>query len=178
MTMATSNHYQWNAGNRLWTCTHFAEYICQGLAKGFRIGATLPHNPSQLRSAKRNHRSAYDHPKELTHQLEGERLAGRLQCPLQAGNQQSEPTHISPLGLIPKQGQPGKWRLIMDLSSPRQRSTNDLIDPELCTLKYAAIDQALLFIRAIGHGCSLAKWDLKSAYRMVPVHPDTGSSLG
>ena len=42
---------------------------------------------------------------------------------------------ISPLGVIPK-SQPGKWRLIVDLSSPEAESVNDGIDKTMCSLKY------------------------------------------
>ena len=61
--------------------------------------------------------------------------------------------------------------MITDLSSPQGNSVNDSIDPSLCSLKYAAIDQAIRLIRLVGKGAVLAKMDLKSAYRMVPIHP-------
>ena len=35
--------------------------------------------------------------------------------------------HISPFGIIPKKEQ-GKWRLIVDLSHPRDHSINDGVD--------------------------------------------------
>ena len=36
---------------------------------------------------------------------------------------------ISPFGVIPKGHTPGKWRLIVDLSSPKGGSVNDGIPP-------------------------------------------------
>ena len=33
-------------------------------------------------------------------------------------------TQLSPMGVLPKSSQPGKWRLIVDLSSPEGRSVN------------------------------------------------------
>ena len=48
--------------------------------------------------------------------------------------------HCSPIGLVPK-GSSGKWRLIVDLSSPHGRSVNDGIDPALCSLEYVTVDQ-------------------------------------
>ncbi len=77
---------------------------------------------------------------------------------------------MQPLGIIPKSSQPGKWRLITDLSSPRGASVNETIDPKTCSLSYAAFDQAVTLIRLVGAGAFLAKIDLKSAYRMVPIH--------
>ena len=40
----------------------------------------------------------------------------------------------SPFGVIPKKHKPGKWRLIVDLSSPKHFSVNDGIAKELCSL--------------------------------------------
>ena len=76
-------------------------------------------------------------------------------------------TQVSPFGVIPKSSQPGKWRLIVDLSSPTNKSVNDGIDPEL----YLWLDEVLQAVVRCGRGSFLAKMDIESAYRMVPVHP-------
>ena len=78
-------------------------------------------------------------------------------------------TPTSPIGVIPKSNQPGKWRLIVDLSSPHGQSG---IEPHLCTVEYLRMDEVLGRIAASGRGTLLAKMDIASAYRMVPVHPD------
>ena len=39
--------------------------------------------------------------------------------------------HISRFGVIPKKHQPGKWRLILNLSSPDGHSVNDGIQKDL-----------------------------------------------
>ena len=80
--------------------------------------------------------------------------------------------HISPIGLVPKGHTTGKWRVIVDLSSPMGCSVNDGIDADLCSLRYASLDDALKLISRLGPGTQLVKMDLKDAYRMVPVHPD------
>ena len=81
-------------------------------------------------------------------------------------------------GVIPKPSQPGKWRLIVDLSHPESASVNDGIHPDLCSLSYASIDDAVAQIIHKGKGMHLAKLDLESAHRMVPVHPDDCHLLG
>ena len=48
--------------------------------------------------------------------------------------------HYSPIGLIPKRNKPGKWRLIVDLSSPEGASVNDGVDKELFSLSYTSVD--------------------------------------
>ena len=50
--------------------------------------------------------------------------------------------HMSRFGVIPKGSQPGKWRLIVDLSDPEGSSINDGILSELCSLSYVSIDDA------------------------------------
>lgn len=71
-----------------------------------------------------------------------------------------------------------KWRLILDLSSPDKLSVNDGIRPELCSLSYVSVDDAARAITKAGRGALLAKVDIKSAYRLVPVHPEDRLLLG
>ena len=146
----------------------FAAYIERGLRFGFHIGIQHGHR-ARVRAACRNHPSATEAPAEVSRQLASEVDAGRLR-PITGA------CHANPLGLVPKSG--NKWRLIVDMSAPHGSSVNDGIDPVLCSLRYAAVDQAVWFIRQLGRGALLAKFDLKSAYRMVPVHPTDHQLLG
>ena len=86
--------------------------------------------------------------------------------------------HINRFGVIPKKYQPGKWRLITNLSYPEGTSVNDAIDPSLCSLTYTSVDKVAATAAALGHGARLAKIDVKSAYRLVPVHPGQRKWLG
>jgi hypothetical protein len=86
--------------------------------------------------------------------------------------------HISRFGVIPKKHQPGKWRLIVDLSHPAGSSVNDRIEKELCSLRYTSVDAAVRQAMARGTGAQLAKFDIENAYRNVPVHPEDRSLLG
>ena len=85
--------------------------------------------------------------------------------------------HVSPMGLVPK-NHPDKWRLIVDLSSPHDQSVNDGISADLCSLRYALVDNAVEIITSLGHSSLLAKFDLSNAYRILPVHPDDQPLLG
>ena len=78
--------------------------------------------------------------------------------------------HVIRFGVIPKLHQPGKWRLIVDLSAPRGFSVNDGIPLELCSLSYASVDEAVQRIMGYSRGALLAKLDIESAYRIIPVH--------
>ena len=86
--------------------------------------------------------------------------------------------HICRFGVIPKKSQPGKWRLIVDLSHPNEASMNDGISSALCSLSYASVDDAADIILKLGRNTQLAKLYIKSAYRIVPVHPEDRWLLG
>ena len=79
---------------------------------------------------------------------------------------------VSRFGVIPKDNQPGKWRLILDLLSPKNHSVNDGIPKELCSMQYASVDDAIHMIMQAGQGCQLAKIDIEHAYRNILVHTD------
>ena len=103
-------------------------------------------------------RSAGEHPEPINRYVRAELGAGRLirvrQDPL---------IQLSRIGVIPKPHQPGKWRLITDLSSPKGQSINDGIDPELCSVSYASVDDAIRCITTLGRGALLAKFDIVNA---------------
>ena len=69
-------------------------------------------------------------------------------------------------------GTSGKWRLIVDMSFPTGASVNDGIKEALCSLTYVGIKDAVRGILERWRGTQLAKVDISSAYRNVPVHPD------
>ena len=55
---------------------------------------------------------------------------------------------------------------------------NDGINKEWCSLTYMTIDDVAARVVRLGRGALMAKFDLKSAYRHVPVHPDDRWLLG
>ena len=79
--------------------------------------------------------------------------------------------HINRFGVIPKAHQPNKWRLIVDLSHPAGKSVNDAIPKHLCSMSYISVDDAIEKIITLGPGALLAKIDIQSAFRLIPVHP-------
>ena len=85
--------------------------------------------------------------------------------------------HVSHFGVLLKRRQPGKWRLILDLSCT-PNSVNDSIDRDSCSLQYTTVDDATRLVSQMGQGTLLAKVDIAHAYRNVPVHPVDRSLLG
>ena len=151
----------------------FVQWLVDGIQEGFHVGCCA--NLDVLRSATRNMPAADLHPvvieKYLSDELAGSRL---VEIPTTLSNK----VHVSKFGVIPKKHQPGKWRLIVDLSSPDGASVNDFIDPALCSLSYATVEDAAAFVFKAGRGALLAKLDIKAAYRNIPVHPGDRYLLG
>ena len=86
--------------------------------------------------------------------------------------------HISRFGVIPKQHQPGKWRLIPDHSCPQETSINAGISRYLCSLQCVTVDHAAKIISELGDQTEIEKIDIARAYRNVPVHPHDCQLLG
>jgi len=74
--------------------------------------------------------------------------------------------------------QPGKWRLIMDLSHPRGNSVNDGIKPKLCSLQYSSVDEAVRRLLPLGQNSVMMNLDIESAYSIVLVSPEDRLLLG
>ena len=147
----------------------FASYILEGLRRGFRTGfdeidrAILrPRRAANLPAAK-------DHKEVVNAYLQKECSLGRV-LEVKAGPGWKE-VHVSPIGVIPKKAA-GKWRLIVDLSSPKGGSINDGIDEELASLVYVSIDNITETLTALGPGSFMAKCDIKEAYRLIPIHAE------
>ena len=147
----------------------FAAFMHRGLAHGFRIGfdrsRTLGESPPNFQSVRRI-------PQVVEEYITNEVAQGRLMA-------SSNPAvRKNPIGIVPKPHQPGKFRLIVDLSAPRGESVNDGIAPELCSLQYASVDQAARLVAACGKGALMAKTDLSCAYRRIPVHTSDQHLIG
>ena len=147
----------------------FARYVTRGIREGFRIGF---HRSRPLRSAARNMLSACMHPEVIQAYLDKECAAGRMLGPFSPPALGGlPPLHVNRFGVIPKGHNTGKWRLITDQSYPPGLSVNDGIDPELCSLTYTSVDAVAEVVASYPPGALLAKVDVESAYRLIPVHP-------
>ena len=150
----------------------FVQYVLQGIAQGFRIGF----DPRcQLQPAKRNMRSATKHPEVIEKYLREELQSGGLLGPFSPT--EFPQVYINRFGVIPK-SQPGKWRITTHLSYPPGASVNDGISQELASLSYITVDQVSSQIMQLGRGSLMAKVDIQSAYRLIPVHPADRQVLG
>ena len=151
----------------------YVNYLLRGIREGFRIGFK---EAGSVSSARKNMRSALENSEVVSAYLAEEKRRGVLLGPFERGEVPG--VHLNRFGVIPKSSQPGKWRLIVDLSHPEGRSVNDFIQPELCTLQYVRVEEVVQELVRLGPGAKMAKVDIRSAYRMVPVHPQDRHLLG
>ena len=49
---------------------------------------------------------------------------------------------------------------------------NDGIDSAVASVSYASLDEGVQQILCLGKSTQLVKFDLKQAYRQIPVHPE------
>lgn len=168
--------------NRLWNCLAGypnRDYIVSGFRQGFHIGMpstnTVPVNNQKCIRKPTN----IENRSVVIDKLNAELVNGRLlgpysQSPLSAAT-------YSPLYAIPK-SEPGKYRLIHDLSKPKGCSVNDNIPNDLKSVKYCSVMQVAEFL----HGEKMkeagtyymAKIDLKDAYRICPINKQDWKYLG
>ena len=149
-------------------------YVVSSLTHGFHIG--YQRQGCSRMSGKRNMVSAVQHPGPDQQYLASEQEAGRIAGPFR--EQEVPEVHVSRFGVIPKSGRPDEWRLILDLSFPPDKSINDDIDQQLCSLRYPTVDQAVAHILQVGQGAVLAKVDVAHAFHNIPVHLDDRHLLG
>lgn len=145
------------------------------LLKGFTAGFRLEYKGVRAAREAPNLKSVKIDPNAIVKKLEKEISLGRIAGPF--NNRPLERLIISPVGLVPK-AEPGKLRLIQHLSYPEGSSVNDGIDREYCKVQYAHFDVAVNLVARLGPKALMAKTDIQSAFRLLPVHPEDFELLG
>ena len=84
---------------------------------------------------------------------------------------------VSPMGVVPK-GTLGAFRVIVDLSSPKGHSINNNLCRNLTHVAYSSMEDAALAMYSLGPHTELAKIDVHSTYRIVPIHLSEPVFLG
>ena len=150
-----------------------AQFFATGISEGFKIRySTVARNC--LKPARKNLSGALEHPEVVDEYLKKELPLNRVASPF---NRSQPPSmHISRFGVISKSHQKDKWRLIIDLLHPKYFSVSDSIPKSLCGLSYITVDDAIKKILELGPITSLAKADIKSTFRLLPVTPLTDTS--
>ena len=147
--------------------------LCTNLRVGTRIGFEGQRTPRFSKKLP----TALNQPSIVTSNLGHEVSLGRV-----AGPFETPPFpnfQVSPIGLVPKKNSK-KFRTIFHLSFPKSGSTsiNASISKDDFSLQHVTINTGIQGIKRFGHGCFLAKTDIESAFRLIPVHPDDYELLG
>lgn len=147
------------------------------LIDGFISGFHLQFQGKRGFQNCQNLKSALDDPNNVQKKIDKEIKLKRILGPFK--EKPFPHLKLSPLGLVPKK-KPNEFRLIHHLSYPRNdsNSVNAGIPREYSTVHYATIDDAIARLKICGRGAFMAKTDIESAYRIVPVHPDDHELLG
>ena len=137
------------------------DYILNGILHGFSIlDLPLPENDIFCE----NYISTQSNKELVEQQILHELKEGHyIQC-------ESKPLVVSALGAVPKDN--GKIRLIHDLSQP-DGGMNAYVTDSSTT--YTSVDKAT---QLMPDDCYLAKFDIKSAYRHVPIAPACYQATG
>ena len=151
------------------------QIVATALANGFKNGFPLCYEGPIQSYVSKNLKSALEH-KEIVHQKINKEISnGRVEGPFKYPP--FKHFRVSPIGLVPKKD-PGEFRLIHHLSYPKGDSVNDHINPDLCSVQYMKFDEAISMVQRLGKGALLAKADIKSAFRLLPVSKPDFKLLG
>ena len=154
----------------------YPPHLYQFLINGFTMGFSIPSSLNSINSSSyTNHKSALDNVPLVTSKIKKELCLGRFAGPFK------DPPFAdfvcSPLGLVPKKGN-GQFRLIHDLSFPKDNSVNASIPEEFKSVSYQNLDHCLDIIMSLGKNTLIAKADLKDAFRIIPISPSSYHLLG
>lgn len=153
----------------------FTNYLLSGLKNGFNPGVECPLSQNTICN---NLQSALIEPEVVTNLIKKEVESGFMIGPFE--NPPFNLFRISPIGVATRKFS-GKKRLIIDLSAPHNSpfpNINSVIPLDEFSLKYHDIDQAIHIIKIAGRGAWLAKIDITSAFKVMPIHPDDWHLFG
>ena len=140
------------------------QFLLNGFSYGFCVGFVVErcaaHSP--------NLKSTLEQPQAVWSKLLKELEAGRIRGPFP--HPPFQEFVCFPLSIVPKKV-PSEFRLIQHLLYPCGYLVNDCILQETSSVPYASISYAITVIKQLGAGCFMAKTDIKSVFRIIPIHP-------
>lgn len=145
-----------------------------GLRNGFKTGVSssliAPYIPD-------NHKSALTSPLIVNDHIRKELDLKRYSGPFSVSQLLTliGPFRTAPLGVVPKPNS-NKSRIIQDLSYPRNdpnfASVNSEINSDDFPCEWGSFAQCYFLVAKAPLGTEVAVFDVDSAYRNIPIHPD------
>ena len=151
------------------------DFVASGFRDGFKLGMTSTPAP---RGLCKNSQKVRQNP-EIAQQLVDEEVKkGHILGPFDM--QPLPEMWFSPLNIVPKAGNPGKWRLIHDLAYPYdgKKSINDCIPSCNLRVNYQHIDDIIDIALAIGTCATGARVDVSHAFHNLGMHVTCLKFLG
>ena len=134
----------WAAALQSHPTREWVECLITGMKEGYRIGLVREPN---CQSSPGNTPSVTERADVISNFLSSQGRAGSMLGPLTSEDCAGVIT--SHMAVIPKKI-PGKWRVIVDLSSTRNRSINDNLCCHLPHVSYASTDDAAMLMQFLG----------------------------
>ena len=150
---------------------NFVNTLINSLRYGTHVSYTGPHKPRVFRDLISANQQQDVVKSNLLKEISLGRVAGPF-CSSLLPNLQCHP-----VGMVPKKHS-SESRTIYHLSYPEGDSINDYIPKDPYALQYVRVDDAIHILKSLGPGSFMAKTDLKSAFRLIPVHPEDWHLLG
>ena len=155
-----------------------ADYLISGFTAGFplHICETRQLVLECSQYIPSNYSSVMDNPTVVLEKICKELHSGRIEGPFD-----TPPAGIkfSPLALIQSKSDSNKFRLVHDLSFPRDgTSVNEHIPDEKANVQYTKFDHVINHIAQMDSTVKLAIIDIKGAFRLLPVKVSEHKYLG
>lgn len=148
-----------------------SSYLINGFTYDFKLGCTSDLPPCTPQS----HKSTLEHPDIIKNYIHTGLSKGPIAGPF--SYKSFDNFVVSPLGLVPK-GNTRKFRVIHDLSFPKNHLVNSNIPQESSAVQYDSIDEVVSLVRMFGRGCLMVKTDIEDAFRIIPIHSSDYHLLG
>ena len=149
-------------------------YLTNGFTQGFSIEFQ---GEKRLSIDDNNPRLPADLVPVMEQKVREEIRAGRIKGPFSSPPLQD--FRVSSIKVVPKKT-PGSFRFIHNLIFPYDEgmSVNSSIPRDRVSVRYCTLDDAIAHINQVGKGAWLAKTDIKSAFRIIPITPAEHHLLG
>ena len=148
--------------------------VPDGLASGFKTGVSSILLDTFIPN---NHKSALENSAAVESHISKELRLNRYSGPFSASQLQEliDNFRTAPLGVVPKPNT-FAFRVIQDLSFPRndssRSSVNSEINSDLFPCEWGTFAQCFFLSAKAPPGTEVAIFDVDSAYRNIPIHPD------
>jgi hypothetical protein len=149
------------------------KFITLGLTYGF----SLHYKGDLVNATPQNHQSALDNSYIVSEKIHKEIMQGGIMGPFD--DPPMKPFFCSPISPVPKKGkEEGKFRTVHNLSFPKDKSVNCGTPKEFTRVNYDIFDHFVEILVETGQASFMAKADIESAFRILPIHPKDYWLLG